>query len=355
MPIDTLRDLHSHLRLALKIELAAIPPYLYAMYSILDQSSEAALLIRSIVAEEMLHAALVSNVLVAVGGQPNFKDSDLVPRYPMFVPHHIPPFEIGLERCSETLVREVFMALEKPELHGAPDQPDNFETLGQFYHAIENGLVRLARETLLFDDPQTAKQLSNPDYYAPVQFDADDSGGLIVVNSLESAIDALEIIVHQGEGANSERWADPDHRELTHYYKLSQISDGTSPIGEVRSLTVNPTTANYPAGLQPVSNLFNASYRYLFLVLDDLYSPAEDKTTSVIDLYFLMTFVLSALAHHLTLQPIGDGHVAGPTFELYEFQTDDPGAELSALALRVAADFRELTEVAARIDEMVKR
>ena len=34
MPIRTVTDLHEHLQLALRVELATIPPYLYAMYSI---------------------------------------------------------------------------------------------------------------------------------------------------------------------------------------------------------------------------------------------------------------------------------------------------------------------------------
>lgn len=353
MPIETLRELHSHFRLALQIELATIPPYLYAMYSIADQASEATLLIRSIVAEEMLHAALVSNVLVAVGGQPDFKNPDLFPRYPMFLPHHTPPLELGLQPCSKTLVQDVFMTLEQPEVHGAPDQPDEFETLGQFYHALEKGLEYLAARTDLFADPHVSNQLSNPAYYAPVQFDADDSGGLMLVHGLESALEAIEVIVHQGEGSSSERWADPDHRELTHYYKLRQISDGTIPIGEVRSLPLNPRTADYPTDLQPVSNLFNAAYTYLFQVLDDLYSPKEDKGAGVGDLYSLMTSVLSLVAHHLTMQPIGHTHMAGPTFELFEFRTDDPGAELSALAIGAATGFPELVYVADRVDEIV--
>lgn len=56
MPIDTVDDLREHLLVAIEVELSTIPPYLYAMYSIEDQSSEAALLIRSVVVEEMLHA-----------------------------------------------------------------------------------------------------------------------------------------------------------------------------------------------------------------------------------------------------------------------------------------------------------
>jgi hypothetical protein len=39
MPIETTQDLHDHLELAISIELATVPPYLYAMYSIEDLDS----------------------------------------------------------------------------------------------------------------------------------------------------------------------------------------------------------------------------------------------------------------------------------------------------------------------------
>ena len=47
-------ELREHLQMAIGVELSTVPPYLYAMYSIVDQTSDAALLIRSVVAEEML-------------------------------------------------------------------------------------------------------------------------------------------------------------------------------------------------------------------------------------------------------------------------------------------------------------
>lgn len=82
MPIETTRDLHDHLELAIQIELATVPPYLYAMYSIDDLDSQAALLLRSIVVEEMLHAALVTNILLATGGTPDFASTRYMTKFP---------------------------------------------------------------------------------------------------------------------------------------------------------------------------------------------------------------------------------------------------------------------------------
>ena len=345
MPIGTREDLQAHVQLAIKVELSTIPPYLFAMYSIEDQHSEAALLIRSIVAEEMLHAALAANLLLAVGGRPRFDTTALIPTYPGLLPHHIPPLELGLVPASPQVIQDVFMRIEQPEAHGAPAEPDMFESLGQFYHAIQIGIEEVSERVDLFADPQLDCQLSDPSFYSPVAFDAEDSGGLVLVDGPESAKAAIEVIVHQGEGLSTERWADPAHQELTHYFKLLQISDGTSPLGAVRPVRPNPRTADFPEALRPVSDLFNASYRHLFFILDDLFGPMEDKDARVKHMYAVMAGAMSQLALVLVRQPISSTEVAAPTFEIYEFGSDNHKSELADLAATVTELHPELGEV----------
>ena len=54
----------------MQIELYTIPPYLCALYSIKDGTNrEARDVIQTVVMEEMLHMALVANLLIAVDGQ----------------------------------------------------------------------------------------------------------------------------------------------------------------------------------------------------------------------------------------------------------------------------------------------
>lgn len=335
MPIETSRDLHEHLELAIQIELATVPPYLYAMYSIEDLGSEAALLLRSIVAEEMLHAALVTNLLLATGGTPDFASTRYMTEFPTSLPHHDPPLAIDLEPCSDDLIERVFMRIEQPEARDAPAQPDRFETLGQFYHALEIGIEMLAETTDLFANPQEEAQLSDPRFYRPVEMDADDSGGLVLVNDVESAREAIEIIIHQGEGLSDERWADPAHQELTHYNKLLQITRGISPLGAVRPVRTNPLTNDFPPAVRPVSELFNAVFRGLFLVLRRIFE-GEDQAKAVGTLYVLMADVLAQLARFLVQQPIGGGQFASPTFEIHEFTTDHPLDEVIAWSERCA-------------------
>ena len=350
MPIATPQDLREHIELAVKVELATIPPYLFAMYSIEDRNSEPALLIRSIVAEEMLHAALAGNLLLAVGGRPRFETTALMPTYPGLLPHHVPPLELRLEPMSQTLVRDVFMKIEQPEEHGAPAEPDAFESLGQFYHALELSIGDLSERFDLFGDPQASSQLSDPTFYAPIAYDADDSGGLMLVDGPESARAAIEVIVHQGEGLTTERWADPAHQELTHYAKLLQIASGVSPLGNVLAVRSDPRTVELPKALQPVSELFNASYRYLFFVLSELFGPLEDKGRTVDRMYRLMVDVMSELAYFLVRQPIGGGEFAGPTFEIFEFGSDDRKGELAGLAGRAVELHPDLAHIAEAIE-----
>lgn len=350
MPIQSIEELRSHLRLAIKVELSTIPPYLFAMYSIVDQASDAAKLIRSVATEEMLHAALVANVLVAVGGEPRFYDEEAVPSYPCPLPHHIPELLLDLAPCSPALIRETFLVIEQPAAHEAPSEPDQFETLGQFYHAIEEGLAALDADQQLFAHPAVDRQLG-PSHYAPVKFDADDSGGLLVIDSLTTALEALEIVVHQGEGLADERWADPGHQELTHYYKFLSLADGTTPIGDIYQAISNPTLGDLPSGVEPVARLFNATYSYLLLLMDKAYQPmpADERDPVVGLMYGAMEALMRPLARHLFCLDTERGP-AGPTFEFHAFA--DPATaseELRELGQEVVALHPDLAPVVAQL------
>lgn len=349
MPINDRRDLHEHLETAIRVELATVPPYLYAMYSIEDRNSEAALLLRSIVVEEMLHAALVTNLLLATGGRPDFASTRYMPAYPMSFPHHEPPLTVDLGPCSLESIERLFMRIEQPEARSAPAQPDRFETLGQFYHAVELAIEDLDGRIDLFADHQPEAQLSDPRFYRPVALDAEDSGGLVLIDDLASAVEAIEIIIHQGEGLSDNRWADPEHRELTHYHKLLQIVDGTSPLGVVHPVPTNPMTATYPQPIAVVSDLFNAVYRLIYLVMSRIFSGEPGQGQAVGFLYILMADLLANLGGFLVQQELSPGRAA-PTFEIREFATEEPLGETLALAARAAETHPELSDVHAALE-----
>lgn len=327
MPIETADDLREHLQLAISVELSTIPPYLYAYYSIDDPASIAAKYIRSVAAEEMLHASLMANVLLGVGGEPRFYDREVMPSYPSALSHHIPELTLNLAPCSTEVVVGTFMQIEVPGRTGAPDQPDEYESLGQFYHALEHAIGRLGADSDLFADPQIERQLTDRSGYMAVKFDVEASGGLVTVDSVEAALTAAEVTIHQGEGVHEDRYADPLHRELTHYAKFVGIADGTVEIGEVRPLVVNPTSASMPDGVREVAELGNALYCYLFVVLDRLFAAeCEDRHALVATLYGGMIGLLAPVCRYLTTMPADDGRVWGPPFEFHEFE-DAGGAE----------------------------
>lgn len=349
MPIDTPRGLREHLELAIAVELSTVPPYLYAMYSLEDRRCDAALLIRSVVAEEMLHAALATNLLLAVGGEPDFSSTRYMPSYPSQLPHHRPPLTLNLTPCTKEQVENLFLVIEQPETHtGLPDD-DIYDTLGQFYHAIEKGLATVAESYDVFADPQSDRQMARHSYYRPVAFDAEDSGGLGLIANIEAANAAIHVIIHQGEGVSDVKWADPLHQELTHYYKFLQIARGEAPVGTILPLPTNPRAASYPRDARIVAELFNAAYRYVYLVMHEIFQPTSHQERWVAALYTLMSDVLSPVAHHLTTMSLPGGLVAAPTFETYDFGDADPVQRLAELAEAAVAVAPALGEVTAAI------
>ncbi|MFF2507526.1 ferritin-like protein [Streptomyces sp. NPDC058067] len=222
-------ELYDLLRMALALEHSTIPPYLCALFSLKDgQNREVAGIIRSVVMEEMLHMALVGNIMNAVGVTPRFDDPGLVPVYPGPLPGGVlPGLEVSLGACSIERVRSEFMGIERPHVPLAPasqralaaiaehdpvldddgniqnltaealDAPRRFfaqadyedGTVGAFYQQVALALVDLdARENLFDGDPR--RQVSWPT--AP--------GRLYRVTDLQTALWAILEIVGQGEG-----------------------------------------------------------------------------------------------------------------------------------------------------------
>jgi hypothetical protein len=95
--IATLEDLRTHLQWAIELEHSTLPPYLCALYS-LDpaRNAEAAQVVGTVFAEEMLHLLLAANLLNAVGGDPVLDAPHLLPSYPHPLPHSDGSVQIGL-------------------------------------------------------------------------------------------------------------------------------------------------------------------------------------------------------------------------------------------------------------------
>jgi len=192
------------LQIALELELATIPPYLVALLSIkLPSNREPAELIRSVMIEEMLHLALVANVLNSVGGKPQL-NANLIPKYPLRMkfegkPFHDRDFPIDLAPFGKATI-ETFLKIEEPQSVAAGSA---FQleinvpalTIGQFYANIGTKLEELEHDSpgKVFVGDEKRQILA--DYYW-------SGGGRIVpVKNLATAKAALSIVITQGEGS----------------------------------------------------------------------------------------------------------------------------------------------------------
>ena len=232
--IRTVKQLIASLHGAVRLELATLPPYLTALYSIKpDANQQAAVILRSVALEEMLHLCIACNILNAVGGHPAINTPGFPPHYPGKLPMGIgtrpgDPFIVPIKKASIELIRDVFMVIEEPEdplrfpADVAFSDPD-YHTIGEFYLAIEQAIQRFGNSIF------TGSRALQVTGWFP-------SGELFAVTDVGSASRAINIIIEQGEGTKTSP-TDPEGR-YAHYYRFSEIVEG-------RRLVPN---ANAPGG-----------------------------------------------------------------------------------------------------------
>jgi hypothetical protein len=154
---QVLAELKRDLQTAIEIELATIPIYLYAYYSLIRNkesgegmsreqifANKAGALIMSVAVEEMLHLSLSSNVLHSLGGEPQLYGKAPQP-YPTPLPYHRPKGPPGPDGSTAELIPLAgfgfeqlwhFLQIEYPESRDARPEDRNWQTIGQFYSYI---------------------------------------------------------------------------------------------------------------------------------------------------------------------------------------------------------------------------
>jgi rubrerythrin len=197
---------------AVLLEFATIPPYLTALWTIKDERHPLANSLRNILQEEMLHLALVCNMLVSIGGEPQI--SSAAPTYPGKLPLGVhPELIVPLGRFSKRML-DVFIEIERPkdvapdeaileqeqEKQGGEDPPEY--TIGQLYGEI------LASFRALDPEFSQDRQVTGPLAWIPIL-------------SLEDVEKAIEIIERQGEGSTGQ----PEERRgyLAHYWRFAEM------------------------------------------------------------------------------------------------------------------------------------
>jgi hypothetical protein len=291
--------------------------------------------------DEMYHLAYACNLLTAVGGAPHLRR----PNFPAGPRMYPPGFKLTLEAFSEETISR-FVFIERPEgmdtdklagIGPARRRPASlmkrpidifaggqvYETVGHLYRSVEDGLRYLSDkygEAGLFvsADAQTE------------QFGVDPAV------DLKSAIQAIENIVEQGEGARGDVAA-------AHYGRFSAVRDEyREPLGQdpsfepARPVVTNPysripndvhpslevSLVDDPMGVM-VCNLFDGCYQVLVQSLARLLThgseTAQEQKTLVAVAIGVMTSAIAPLGELATRLPAGPAHPgrkAGPSFHM---------------------------------------
>ncbi|MEQ1712231.1 MAG: ferritin-like protein [Hyphomicrobium sp.] len=300
------------LSMAALIEFATIPPYLTALWSIIDQKSDVARSIRGIVHEEMGHFAIVSNILVALGGAPKLTGS-YAPSYPCRLPGGVhPELLISLSSLSDESL-DAFIELERPDVvvpidgEVAMPAPEGDKTLGEFYEMLRASVLALRPEF------NTERQIAGP--LVPS-----------VVANLDDFGKAIDLIRRQGEGATGEPF-DSDPNDLAHFYRFKAIKLGYQLTWDAESKLLRKGAALampsvVPAALPPggrygpatprevrdLASEFNRHYSSLLDALEAAWSGGgHDRLLFAIEKMFALEAIARDLLRHA--RPDGRGYV----------------------------------------------
>jgi hypothetical protein len=326
--LETIGDLRTALANAIALELGTIPPYLTALFSIKPGANAAAgAIIRSVVIEEMLHLSLACNMLNAVHGCPRLPEAVL--RYPSELPMGIgdepgKPLVVPLARLSRKSV-QTFMTIEEPEdpLEFPDARPNtaaatDYHTIGEFYAAVGQLMTTLGNGAFTGAKERQVSGWIGTHYLHPVA-------------RLKDALNAIALVVDQGEGTLTSPAADPD--ELAHYYRFEQIlrqaslnPDPTAPDGYqwgqpaisladngVWPMIDNPPCVPLPEGsrVARASDQFDATFTALMNDLQRTFDGAPHVLGSALAQMHALRLEAQAL---VPLDVPGTGGTAGPRF-----------------------------------------
>jgi hypothetical protein len=385
---------------AAEIEHAACCIYLYAAFTLRAEPGDGLTAaqvpaaagwkraINQIALQEMIHLALVNNLLAALGGAPRLGRHNLPQRSP-----YAPEIRLTLAPFNEQTLRR-FLYIERPEgmdissIAGELDHdrpappvptgplvlpaPQAFSSIGQLYRGIEGGLRglvdRYGEERVFVGSPNA--QASTRYFRVPERMPE-----LIPVTGLASAVQAIQTIVEEGEGARG-GWQGAHFGRFLEILKAYRAMKAADPsFSPVRPSVTNPyvrvprdlhglatasgsAAPDDPRGIHliqdpttaAVSDLFNACYAAMLQLLYRFFQHTEETDeelemlgqTSVL----MMLQVIRPLGELLTRLPVGPhapGMTAGPSFMLTSATPVTPHkpAAWSILGERL----RELAEV----------
>lgn len=317
-----------------------MPPYLFARYSLGRSlvNLEIAKVLREIVHEEMHHMLLAGNLLKAIGGSPVIYRPEFVPAYPTNLPGTVATdLVVSLAPFSKEVVENVFMRIEQPvQVLEFPTSGMTAlapsKTIGEFYGRIRDAFEAEGEGWIV--DKTGATQPWHPGL----------PSGIKKITSVADALKAIDLIVEQGEGTESEPIfpdgdTNPKNDELAHYYKFAEMVKGrlkrnpaagpaTPPqerylydasdsvpfdAAEVLPLRTNPKSHQFAPGspARQAIDAFNVNYTNVLEQLHAAFNGQPSRIYSAVDFMNKMGF-LAANIYGIILD---DGTRPGPTFE----------------------------------------
>ncbi|TMD42219.1 MAG: hypothetical protein E6I88_05580, partial [Chloroflexi bacterium] len=311
--IETREELVYLLGEACEIEHGLLCEYLYAQFSLKRSGDEGVspnelehmqaweTTLIDIAKQEMLHLALATNILTAVGAAPHFER----PNFPILTRWYPPDVQIALVPFGERALRH-FMYLERPEGMSLDDAegfghvgrmeplrvddpqltpgPEEWRTVGHLYRGIEAGLAHLVNrygEEAVFIGPPRA-QATTEIFEWPE---------LTAVTDLASASRAIEVIVEQGEGARGD-WVDSHFGRfvgvLEDFLAVRRLNPSFDPARPVIPVYVHePPDVDDPVLIEEpltrrVGDLFSAVYE-VTLQLQSRYFVHHGETLEELD------------------------------------------------------------------------
>jgi hypothetical protein len=299
--------------------------------------------LRGIAVEEMLHLALVANVMAAIGAAPTFGRPNFPQRsgyFPSGVLLDLVPF--GERALLHFLYLERPEGMERQDAEGfvpvAParaairaDDPlpegEEYATIGHLYRGIEAGLRGLSAklgERALFVGPLRGQA-------TPERF---QWPSLVAVTDLASALAAIGEIIEQGEGARGD-WRNAHYGRFLSmwedYHALRERDSTFEParpvlpaytrqpfdVPEPQTLITDPDTLR-------TAELAAVAYELVLHVLTRFFTHTDETDEQLgilVDGAFgLMADVLRPLAGAVARCPVGpphEGRTAGFAFEMY--------------------------------------
>lgn len=354
-----LEALRSQLQTALELEHSTIPPYLCALYSIRPGTNLMPVeIIKSVVIEEMLHMIMAANLMNAIGGKPAIgegetgKNGKFIPDYPTRLPGDVDPtLVVGLSYFSKESIR-TFWKIEHPL--GGYKLPVEFGadatsygSIGEFYEALLKNITELeaiaqaAGKTIFTGKPEL--QVSSKHYYGA-------GGKLFTVGNLDDAKLVIGEIVGQGEGTLGSIFTAPFHEgdpryllfgpdveEYAHYFRFKEVfyerfyavTDSAHkdshnhglPTGDrfdvdweaVCKMKPNPKMKDYKKGTPIYDKMYDFNKTYSAL-LDNINQACNGKQEVLREGIPIM-YELKYKAIELMNIPVGEGYMAGPSFE----------------------------------------